>query len=531
MNTDVINSLEKVGPEHIEELLNRLSNQLNGVFEFPELAAEGRRERVWRCLFRWLEADGAGAAVRRAALGLLRILTRDKDGLDRLVSRQRVERLVVLAGLQTQDSLEERPDNNPDYTVVEEAVKCLCNLSHQSRAARQLAAQSAACLQGLTLRLRAFREPELTHGVKLFSVRLLFLLATLCPEIRPALVHDYHGLTYMTEVLDLLLSTCIAAPAGPADVRARGVELASEVLKTVYALSVSLASPDEEDEGHLMRLTEVLREYLVLPHSPADLLNYVVQVLTTVPSSCYTALVVPETAGARADAEGDTAALDAVLGILTDKIQQPQSAVSQREQLTPVLLLLCHSSKACRTIRRYFRVKILPPRRDVMLRPEQGNSLKSQLVKLMTSPVSEVKDLAAHFLFILCKEDVGRFVKYTGYGNAAGLLAARGLMLGGPRSAGYSSDSDSDTDEYVQYRDRMDPVTGRVEPEQSDPMEGMSEERKEHEAEKLANLISKSIDLGLIQPCRIGEDGKPHPISHVLELQDQAEPAAGSDDE
>ena len=68
--------------------------------------------------------------------------------------------------------------------VIEEAAKCMCNLCRQSSAARQLAAGSAACLQGLTLRLRAFREPELTHGVKLYSLNLLFLLSTLCPEIR-----------------------------------------------------------------------------------------------------------------------------------------------------------------------------------------------------------------------------------------------------------------------------------------------------------------------------------------------------------
>ena len=30
--------------------------------------------------------------------------------------------------------------------------------------------------------------------------------------------------------------------------------------------------------------------------------------------------------------------------------------------------------------------------------------------------------MVAEFLFILCKEKVGRFVKHTGYGNAAGLL-------------------------------------------------------------------------------------------------------------
>ena len=41
-------------------------------------------------------------------------------------------------------------------------------------------------------------------------------------------------------------------------------------------------------------------------------------------------------------------------------------------------------------------------------------------------------------------------VKYTGYGNAAGLLARRGLMLGGKGSGKdkYSDSEDSDTDEY-----------------------------------------------------------------------------------
>ena len=45
---------------------------------------------------------------------------------------------------------------------------------------------------------------------------------------------------------------------------------------------------------------------------------------------------------------------------------------------------------------------------------------------------------------------VRRLVKHTGYGNAAGLLARRGLMAGGSGSgaAQYSDDEDSDTEEY-----------------------------------------------------------------------------------
>ena len=45
-------------------------------------------------------------------------------------------------------------------------------------------------------------------------------------------------------------------------------------------------------------------------------------------------------------------------------------------------------------------------------------------------------------------------MKYTGYGNAAGLLAQRGLMCGG-RGAEYSSESeDSETEEYNALQDK-----------------------------------------------------------------------------
>lgn len=91
---------------------------------------------------------------------------------------------------------------------------------------------------------------------------------------------------------------------------------------------------------------------------------------------------------------------------------------------------------------------------------------------------------------------VRRFVKYTGYGNAAGLLATRGL-LGGSTSRSscgetpYSSDSDSDTEEYRRVKDRVNPVTGRVEAELPDPMEGMTEEEKEEEAKRLIQIFNK----------------------------------------
>lgn len=51
-----------------------------------------------------------------------------------------------------------------------------------------------------------------------------------------------------------------------------------------------------------------------------------------------------------------------------------------------------------------FFFKVLPPLRDVKNRPEVGNALRNKLVRLMTHIDTDVKDCAAEFLFVLCKE-------------------------------------------------------------------------------------------------------------------------------
>lgn len=126
-------------------------------------------------------------------------------------------------------------------------------------------------------------------------------------------------------------------------------------------------------------------------------------------------------------------------------------------------------------IRKYLKLRILPPlkKTDVLERPEVGPTLRNRLCALMTSPAGRVTELVCNFLFVLVKENgkaslhrlrlplsnlkwvfhfaVKRFIKYTGFGNAAGLLANRGLLGGGKRvEVGvYSSESeDSDTEEY-----------------------------------------------------------------------------------
>lgn len=37
---------------------------------------------------------------------------------------------------------------------------------------------------------------------------------------------------------------------------------------------------------------------------------------------------------------------------------------------------------------------------------------------------------------------------------------------------------------------------------------------------KLVNILDTITKTGIIKPCKIGPDGRPQPIEHVLELQD-----------
>lgn len=47
---------------------------------------------------------------------------------------------------------------------------------------------------------------------------------------------------------------------------------------------------------------------------------------------------------------------------------------------------------------------MLPPLRDVRTRPEVGELLRNKLVRLMTHLDTDVKRVAAEFLFVLCSE-------------------------------------------------------------------------------------------------------------------------------
>ncbi|XP_037834808.1 synembryn-A isoform X2 [Kryptolebias marmoratus] len=362
-----------------------------------------------------------------------------------------------------------RDDDSEDENEEEgevcrkEAMKVLCNIIYNSPQAQERAS-ALRLLQGLWRSLKQaiwIREPP---SGQFYKLRLLFLLTALRPELRLQLQQE-----------EVALYRHLVA-----------------VLRHCLLLSCDREDTLEELQGHT------------------------VNILSALPLACLDVLLAVSVDQASHKCEGVN--MDCVHALLLFMDKRLNRGQKLKEKLTPVLNLLTKSSRVHRETRHYLRQKILPPLRDVGVRPEQDSTLRGQLVRLMTHVDTDVKDCAAELLFVLCKENVSRFVKYTGYGNAAGLLAARGLLNGrrnsgdGQLSSHYSSDSDSDTEEYREAKAKINLVTGRVEAEQPDPMEGMTEEEKEEEARRLISMIDRLSRDQIIQPMGVTAEGRLAPL-------------------
>lgn len=347
-----------------------------------------------------------------------------------------------------------------------------------------------------------------------------------------------------------------------------------KVLFNITYRSATAPASDEDEAEQLRRMATCLHDLLrcqaMSQAKQQELHTHTVNLLTNVPTACYTELVQRVSADANAGGdsttttittttttatavfeEHDVHALDVLLAVLRQRLtlgaRKPEP--EQRELLTPVLVVLIKAVRCAPVQRRYVRSRVLPPLRcrDVAQRPEVGDELRNHLCRLLTQAGEHVRELSAELLFVLCKENVWRMTKYTGYGNAAGMFANRGLLGGGGGvgakceqscrtttstksnqssaiAACYSSESeDSDTEEYRSVQHSINPVLGCTEPAKSgaaaaDPFAGMSEEQREHEAMQLVQLMDRLQRHGVIQPSRIGEDGRPVAVEHLLEL-------------
>uniref|UniRef100_A0A674F239 Synembryn n=1 Tax=Salmo trutta TaxID=8032 RepID=A0A674F239_SALTR len=528
----ILSQLETNNEEEIRRLLHQYNGENSRTFTFDpkeeDLRSVSKHSalsgRLCQGLLTVLGRQ-VGSCCQSTCLETLRILSRDKRVLGPVGTR---EGMLVLAGLarlqageEGGDSLQEDAQTEEEEKVVVEALKCLCNVVFNSVAAQQVGAD-VQLARGLCSRLHAARAG--CHEVGLFSLRLLFLLSALRPDVRGGLQRELHAVGLLTEVLERTLDLRWVGPYEVAHpglqalpIPAEDNERAMEALKALFNLTLS----DTSDEGgdHQLRLvTAIMRHLLMLKTQTEDKTeeahSHTINLLSNLPVSCLDVLIDLPVQGGQEEYSGKN--MDAVQVLLDFMEKRIDKGANYKEGLTPVLSLLTEGSRYHREIRRYIKTQVLPPLKEVKVRPEIGSTVRNKLVRLMTHVDMGVKQSAAEFLFVLCKESVDHLLKYTGYGNAAGLLVARGLLAGGRGETLYSDDEDSDTEEYKSAKPFINPITGHVEEPMPNPIEDMTEDQKEYEAQKLVNMFDKLSRQQLIRPMGVRRDGTLAPLEEAL---------------
>lgn len=477
---------------------------------FEELNHDKLREKLWEKLFHCL-SDNSQSSLHHNCLSTLRILSRDKTKLYELITDERLGIILNNAALKDTGAKEHIYTN-----VTVEALKLLCNLIFNSAKVQEILPKTL-CLQCLIERMKKYND-HIPYEVTLFDTRIVFLITALNVTTRHVVKTELNGDECLIKMLENISNQYEQDKSH--DIKEDNATLLCEILKALFNLYIN--SDDMAEEEKNKSLVLILRKLLLSEcEKEDDLQSNIANLLTVIPYYCYSVMIPPSKEKHKQIYQNmDMSAVYVLLKFLDKRLNYKTDLIGN---LSPIVTTFIRMVKAERLIRKYARLQILPPLRDVMHRPEEGTTLRAKLCKLLTSPVVEVRDLVAEFLFILCKENVVRMVKYTGYGNAAGMFANKGLLGSNKKKPNYysSESEDSETEEYLKHKEQINPVTGCFEHPKPNPLEGMSEEQKEYEALQLLGLVDKLTREGVMQPCRIGEDGKPKPIEHVLELQEK----------
>uniref|UniRef100_A0A8C6CGT9 Synembryn n=1 Tax=Monodon monoceros TaxID=40151 RepID=A0A8C6CGT9_MONMO len=506
----VADAVETGEEDVVMEALRAYNRENCQSFTF-DAAQQEDRKRLAELLVSVLE-QGLPPSRRIIWLQSIRILSRDRSCLDSFTSRRSLQALACYAGISASQGSVPEP---LDMDVVLESLKCLCNLVLSSPVAQVLAAEAGLVVR-LAERVGLYRQSSFPHDVQFFDLRLLFLLTALRADVRQQLFQELQGVHLLTEALELTLGMT-PGERPPELLPPQETERAMEILKVLFNITFDSIKRevDEEDTALYRHLGTLLRHCVMVAAAgdrTEELHGHTVNLLGNLPLKCLDVLLTLEPHEGSLEFLGvNMDVIRALLSFLEKRLHQTHRL---KESVAPVLSVLTECARMHRPARKFLKAQgqlhpqVLPPLRDVRTRPEVGELLRNKLVRLMTHLDTDVKRVAAEFLFVLCSESVPRFIKYTGYGNAAGLLAARGLMAGGRPEGQYSEDEDTDTDEYKEAKASINPVTGRVEEKPPNPMEGMTEEQKEHEAMKLVNMFDKLSRHRVIQPMGMSPRGQ-----------------------
>lgn len=217
-----------------------------------------------------------------------------------------------------------------------------------------------------------------------------------------------------------------------------------------------------------------------IPEQPLDgLLSYLI--------NCLTVLDLKNESGHAFDSSPLFPAFDPNcnvdrLVLILDRATATYKAEDLETKAAPLLhALIMMAEVAPEGPRKQMQTLLLPEGSDRSEPIGQSDTLPSRLLKLSTSPNTNLKVTISELLLLLSDNNAETLTQNIGYGYAAGLLASRGMEI--PQTAGEAFATD---------RPAVNPVTGQrwdAEPQDTGPP--MTQEEKEREAERLFVLFER----------------------------------------
>ncbi|CAO1613181.1 unnamed protein product [Sympodiomycopsis kandeliae] len=187
----------------------------------------------------------------------------------------------------------------------------------------------------------------------------------------------------------------------------------------------------------------------------------------------------------------------------------------------PLCLLLRNLAAEDDELRRTIKRDLLPDQMDRSVAPDRRADSTGRLIRLMSSVCyTRLSQVAGELLLALCKSDAKTMVNEIGYGPCAGFLVSKGLIGSLPEGPPPSSTSSEGRS--------INPITGQYDPSSqetaTDPINNMTEEEKEAEADRLFDLFDRLNRNGVISvqnPMQnmTSEQGK---IMEVKEEEEQS---------
>lgn len=141
-------------------------------------------------------------------------------------------------------------------------------------------------------------------------MKLLFLITALNLEIRSKLRDDYHGLSYLVEALNLVMKESSDNCAAIVPLNDKQVDLLCEILRVLFNVTVrneASTTHEEEEEIQFRRLAIVMHDLLLCPADSreklVELQSNTINLLTNIPTECFSELVVAVHPAAIADTD------------------------------------------------------------------------------------------------------------------------------------------------------------------------------------------------------------------------------------